>query len=106
MGPVARTTIALIAHLPPVAVRAVDDAAAPLLGHAGDVGQLVDQTGGHEHPSRRSDGPVGEGDAERAAGSPAIVGDGAVDDLDPVAPHLARGRCAGSSRGGRPSWPR
>ena len=41
---------ALVAHLVAVAERTVDDVAAPVLGHAVDVRELVDQTGGGEHP--------------------------------------------------------
>ena len=39
-----------VADLVAVAERAVDDVAAPVLGEAVDVGELVDQAGGGEHP--------------------------------------------------------
>ena len=41
-----------VADLPAVAVRAVQHVAAPALGQAGHVGQLVDEPGGHQQPPR------------------------------------------------------
>ena len=41
----------LVAHLPAVAVRAVQHVAAPPLGQPGHVGQLVDQPGRHQQPA-------------------------------------------------------
>ena len=58
----------LVAHLPAVAVRAVQDVAGPALGEPGNVGQLVAQAGGHEQPAGRDPLPVGEQDLE--AGGP------------------------------------
>jgi transcriptional regulator with XRE-family HTH domain len=79
----------LVPHLPAVAVRAMDDATTPLLGHARDVGKLVDQSRGRDHATTRDDAPAREGDAE-----PTAVGirrdrrRGVVDDLGAVAADL------------------
>ena len=47
----------LVAHLPAVAVGAVQDVAAPPLGQAGHVGQLVADPGGDEHAARPTSRP-------------------------------------------------
>ena len=58
----------LLAHLVPVAVRAVEQVAAPALAHARDVGQHVAQAGGDQHASRTQDGAVSEADVEARLG--------------------------------------
>ena len=55
-----------VADLEAVAERAVDDVAAPVLGEAVDVGELVDQTGGGEHPA--GDDRSGRRRARRGSG--------------------------------------
>ncbi len=45
---VPRTPDGLIAYLPAMAVRAVQEVAAPSLLHPGDVGELVGDTGGEQ----------------------------------------------------------
>ena len=42
----------LVAHLPAMAVRAVEEVAAPALSRAGNVGKLVDGAGREQEPSR------------------------------------------------------
>jgi hypothetical protein len=78
----------LVADLPPVAVRAVQDVAAPALGHARQVGQLVDQPGGHQQPAGRHLTPVVQGDAEAAVVLPSGCRDDPGHDLSPVAGQL------------------
>ena len=57
----------LVADLLAVAVRAVQHVAAPALAQAGDVGQLVAQPGGDEHPpGAQTRSAVGEQDLEAA----------------------------------------
>jgi hypothetical protein len=60
---------ALVAHLPAVAVRAVQDVAAPALRQALDGGQLVDEPGGDEQPPGVRAGAVGEDGGEAGAGA-------------------------------------
>ena len=71
-----------VTDLEAVAERAVDDVAAPVLGQAVDVGELVDQTGGGEHTAREHGVAAGEVDAEAV-----VVGAGHVDDTS--GDHLA-----------------
>ena len=68
------TASALVAHLPAVAVRAVQHVVAPELAHAGQVGQLVDQAGGDEQAARVQRLAVGGVDGEQVAVAPG--GDG------------------------------
>ena len=63
-----------VADLEAVAERAVDDVAAPVLGEAVDVGELVDQTGRGEHPAGDDGVAADELDAEAV-----VVGAGHVD---------------------------
>ena len=63
-----------VADLEAVAERAVDDVAAPVLGEAVDVGELVDQTGGGQNPPGDDGVTADELDAEVA-----VVGAGHVD---------------------------
>ena len=42
----------LVANLPAMAVRAVEEVAAPALARAGNVGQLVDGAGREQQPTR------------------------------------------------------
>ena len=74
----------LVAHLPAVAVRAVQEIASPALASADDIGQLVHGAGREEHPSRL-DGPAA-GEPEREAGR--RVHHAVFDDLHAVAPDL------------------
>ena len=78
----------LVAHLPAVAVRAVQEIAAPALAGARDIGQLVRGAGREQHLSCL-DGPAA-GEPQREAGR--RVHHAVFDDLDAVAPDLgARG---------------
>ena len=63
----------LIAHLPSVAVRTVEDAAAVQLAEAGNVGQVVDDAGGEEELAGVHFFAGRERDAEAAVG-PALRG--------------------------------
>ena len=60
----------------------MQDVAPEQLGHPGDVGQLVDQSGGHEQPPGEHRPAVGEDDAE-AVVHPLGRGDPAVDEPPP-----------------------
>ena len=74
------------ARLVAVAVRAVQDVAAPALGEAGDVRQLVDQAGRDEHTSRVDVAPVGEVRPEpRRSGSSRAAPGGDLAVLDATA---------------------
>ena len=64
----------LVPDLPPVAVRAVQHVAAPLLPYTGNVGQLVDQPGGHQQPPRGDEAAVVEGDVEPVRGAAHALG--------------------------------
>ena len=97
---------ALVADLVAVAERAVDDVAAPVLGEAVDVGELVDEAGGGQHPAGDDRVAAGELDAEAA-----VVGAGDVDgpageDLAAVAADLLATDGGQLRRARRPSWPR
>ena len=77
-----------VAHLVAVAERAVHHVAAPVLPHALDVGQLVDESAGDHHPPGHHRGPAGQGGPERA---PLGAFDGdhpSGEHLRPVAAHL------------------
>ena len=58
----------LVAHLPAVAVRAVQHVAAPPLPQPGHVRQLVDQPGGHQQPARPHRPAVGQRHREPVVG--------------------------------------
>ena len=77
-----------VADLEAVAERAVDDVAAPVLGQAVDVGELVDQTGGGEHPAGDHGVATDELDAEAAVVGAGHVDDAAGEDLAAVAADL------------------
>ena len=77
-----------VADLVAVAERAVDDVAAPVLGEAVDVGELVDQTGGGEHPAGDHGVAAGELDAEAAVVGAGDVDGAAGEDLAAVAADL------------------
>ena len=53
----------LVAHLPAMAVRAVEEVAAPALSRAGNVGKLVDGAGREQEPSRCHGAATGEPEA-------------------------------------------
>ena len=74
----------LVSDLPAVAVRAVQDVASPSLGHPGDVGEHVDEAGGHQQSPRPYGRAVRERHPELAV--PDLVGgrDGAGHDLAAV----------------------
>ncbi len=57
----------LVADLVAVAVRAVQEVAAPPLAHAGDVGDVVAQAGGDQDAAGVQRAAVRECDLERAA---------------------------------------
>ena len=77
-----------VADLVAVAERAVDDVAAPVLGEAVDVGELVDETGGGEHPSGDQRMATGELDAEAVVVGAGDVDGAAGEDLTSVAADL------------------
>ena len=79
---------ALVAHLVAVAERAVDDVAAPVLGHALDVGQLVDQPGGGQHPAGQHHVAADQLEAEAVVVGAGHVEHPALDHLAAVAAHL------------------
>ena len=56
-----------VAHLPPVAVGAVQHVVTPALAQSGYVGELVDQPAGDQQPTRPDRAPVGQPDAEAVA---------------------------------------
>ena len=95
-----------VADLEAVAERAVDDVAAPVLGEAVDVGELVDQAGGGEHPTGDDRVTadeldpeavvVGAGDATRPTG----------EDLAAVAADLLATDRRSAPTAVSPSWPR
>ena len=66
-GPVAEHADRAVADLPAVAVRAVQHVAAPPLGDARHVGQLVDETGREHQAARLHRAAVGQLDAEARA---------------------------------------
>ena len=80
-----------ISHLETVTERAVDHVATPVLGHAGDVGQHVDQARGREHTSSDDGMPAGELDTEPVVVGTADVDGTPGDDLTAVAAHLLAG---------------
>ena len=57
----------LLAQLPAEAERAVHDVTAPAFPQAGNIGVLVDQARGNQHPARPATGAAGQGDFEAAA---------------------------------------
>ncbi len=67
----------LVAHLPPVAVRAVEEIPTPALVHPGDVRELIGHACGEEHPSCPQ--PTAAGEVHEEAG---------FDALDPIAHQL------------------
>ena len=71
-----------VADLEAVTERAVDDVAAPVLGEPVDVGELVDQAGGGEHPTGDDGVTADELDAEVV-----VVGAGHVDSPGRRGPH-------------------
>ena len=90
----------LVAYLPAVAVGAVQDALAPLLGDAGHRRELVDDAGREEDPAG-ADLPVRERDEEGAIVLPGHRVHGSGGDLHPVLLDLLTadgeqfgGRCA------------
>ena len=74
----------LIAHLPAVAVGAVEEVLAPPFPDAGDVGEVVAHAGGDQHAPGAEDGAAGRVDREAWVDSLHVV----VDDLDAVAADL------------------
>ena len=78
----------LVADLPAVAVRAVQEIPAPTLADAGDVRQLVADAGCDEDPPRRQHAATGE--MHREPGFD--LGDPIIDELDAVAGHLGAAR--------------
>ena len=62
--PAGQDTDRLVTHLPPVAVRAVQDLAPPPLGQPRHAGQLVDKASGDKQPPRQHRCTVGEHNAE------------------------------------------
>lgn len=92
----------LVAYLPAVAVRAVQHLPSPPLGHAGNVGQLIDQAGGHQQPLRQDRAAAVEDDAEapdvhRSAATTVPVR------IAPPYPVTSARPAASSSAGGVPS---
>ena len=85
----------LVADFPAVAVRAVEEVAAPALTGAGDVRKLVDGTGCEQDASRLQHLPAGEPERERAIDLHDLV----LDEVDVVAAELAPP--AGEELGGR-----
>ena len=77
-----------VADLEPVAERAVDDVATPVVGEALDVGEHVDQTGGGEHPAGDQRVAADELDAEVIVVGPGHLDHAAVDHLAAVAADL------------------
>ena len=75
-----------------MAVRAVHDLPAPALAQPGDLGQLVDEPGGHEQPPPVVHGAVVQGHDE-VAGVAGRRTDPTVDHLDAVAAHLVPTDC-------------
>lgn len=74
----------LVADLPAMAVRAVQQVAAPALVDPRHVRQLVADTGGDQDPSRSEDGAAGEADEESRLDAEHPV----LDQVDAVARHL------------------
>ncbi len=91
-----------VAHLPAVAVRAVQDVAAPPFRKAGNPGQFVAQAGGHQQPGRQDLRAAVECDPEGPVGQAFQPGDGAGDDVAAVAGHF--GTAAGQQVGGRDAF--
>ena len=77
-----------VADLVAVAERTVDDVAAPVLGEAVDVRELVDETGGGQHSSGDQRMATGELDAEAAVVGAGDVDGAAGEDLTAVAADL------------------
>ena len=96
LGRAAEHAERLVADLVAVAVRAVQQVAAPALAHAGDVGELVAQPGGDQHAAgaqrrgRRRGSPRSAVPA--APRRPDDAGDRAGDELAAVARRPPRGR--------------
>jgi hypothetical protein len=81
----------LVAHLVAVAERAVDHVTTPVLDQSVDVGELVDETGGGEDPSRNDRVPSGQFDPEPVAGGAADVDSLPIEHFDAVAADLLAG---------------
>ena len=90
-----------VAHLPPVAVGAVQHVVTPALAQSGYVGELVDQPAGDQQPARPDRAPVGQPDAEAVALARRPRRP-AVGDVAAVSRTSARPRSS-SSAGGVPS---
>ena len=63
----AENTEGLVADLPPVAVRAVQEIPPPPLADAGDLGQLVAKTGRDQDPPGLQHAATGEADGETSS---------------------------------------
>ncbi len=79
---------ASVADFESVAERTMDDVATPVLGDAVDVGQLVDQAGGSEHPAGDHRVPADELDAEMSVAGAAHVDRASGKHLDAIAADL------------------
>ena len=90
----------LVANLPAVAVRAVQEIAPPPLADAGDVGQLVAEAGGDQDPPRVQDSAAREANREARLDP----GDVILDQLDAVAGRF--GPAGGQEFGRRHPVPR
>jgi hypothetical protein len=96
-GPGAEDADRLVANLPAVAIRTVQEIPPPPLANAGDLGQLVVDPGRGEDPPRLQCAAAGDADDERRV-EPRLDRDHPVlDQLDAVAGHLdpARGQEVG-----------
>jgi hypothetical protein len=81
----------LVAHLVAVAERAVDHVTTPVFDQPVDVGELVDETGGGEDPSRNDRVPSGQFDPEPFIAGAADVDSSPVEHFDAVAADLLAG---------------
>ena len=103
-----RTPSGLVADLVAVAVRAVQQVAAPPFGDAGDVGDLVAQAGGDQDSTGARTRPSASVTSNRGPSAGGVsrgeVGDGAGDELAAVAGDLGSSlREQGGGRGAVPA---
>jgi hypothetical protein len=83
-GPDAEHSDRLVANLPAVAVRAVEEVAAPALPRACELRKLVDGARREQNPAGREAASARECERE----TPLDADDAVLDELDPVAAHL------------------
>ena len=88
VGPRAQHPDGLVADLPAVAIRAVQQVAAPSLANARDVRQLVADPGREQDPSRLQDSASGQPDGEPGSMPTTSI----LDQLDAVAADLGASR--------------